>query len=122
VSSVELLLYTPLLMFIVFLAVQFALYYLGSQVVSSTAREAARIIRTGGTPAQAQNVAEAYARQIGNGIVSGVQVSPQTPSVPQNARVEVTGTPLTLVKLPQLSTVSAVSEGPLEIFRPDTGP
>lgn len=122
VSSIELLLYTPMLMFVIFIAVQFALYYLGSQVVSSTAREAARVIRTGGTQAQAQAVAEAYAKQIGNGILTKVVVDPRPPSIPNNARVQVSGEPLYLVPLPQLKSVSAVSEGPIEIFRPDLGP
>lgn len=121
VSTIELISYTPLLMLVVFIAVQFSLYYLGSQVASSTAREAARIVRTGGTPAQAQARAQAYARQLGNGLISQVAVRMETPTRADNVRVKVTAEPLSLVRLSQLTTVTAVSEGPIEIFRPDTG-
>lgn len=111
----------PILMLLTFLIVQFALYYLGNQVVSSTAREAARIVRTGGTQAQAQATAEQYAKTIGNGVLTQVDVKMENPTQPQSVRVRVTGQPLYLVPVSWLKTVSAVSEGPLETFRPDTG-
>ena len=47
VSSLELVLYMPLLLMAIFLTVQFALVYLGNQVISSSARQAARVARTG---------------------------------------------------------------------------
>lgn len=108
-------------MLVVFIAIEFSLYYLGSQVASSTAREAARIVRTGGTQAQAQATAEAYAKQIGSGLLSKVTVTVENPTLPGNARVKVTAAPLALVDLPRLTSVTAVSEGPLETFRPDNG-
>lgn len=120
-SAIELLLYTPILLLVIFVAVQFALFYLGNQVVSSTAREAARIVRTGGTPQQAQQAAEAYAKQIGNGTVSNVVISMEPPTRADNVRVTVTAEPLHLVNIGSLASVSATSEGPLEVFRPDTG-
>lgn len=105
-------------MFIIFITVQFALYYLGHQVLSSTAREAARVLRTGGTPAQAQQQASAYAERIGSGLVTNVVIRQQAaPAL--TVRVEVTGKPLTLVPIPSLETISAVSQGPVELFRPD---
>ncbi|MEP6797196.1 MAG: TadE/TadG family type IV pilus assembly protein [Lapillicoccus sp.] len=118
-SAIELLFYTPILMFVIFLTVQFALYYIGHQIVSSTAREAARVVRTGGTLAEAQSAASAYATKIGSGLVTNLVITRQTPSAPLSVRIEVTARPLSLVTLPQLETVSAVSEGPLELFRPD---
>ena len=39
-SAVELVLYMPLLMFVILFAVQFSLVYLGGQVASGAAREA----------------------------------------------------------------------------------
>lgn len=117
-SSIELLFYTPMLMFVIFITVQFALFYLGHQIVSSTAREAARVLRTGGTPVQAQQQASDYAKKIGNGLVTDVVIQQQAaPAL--TVRVEVTAKPLSLVPIPQLETVSAVSQGPVEQFRPD---
>ncbi|MEO9151747.1 MAG: TadE/TadG family type IV pilus assembly protein [Lapillicoccus sp.] len=117
-SSIELLLYTPLLLFVIFITVQFALYYLGHQIVSSTAREAARVLRTGGTPEMAQQQASDYAKKIGNGLVTDVVIK-REPAPALTVRVEVFAKPLSLVPIPQLETVSAVSEGPVEQFRPD---
>lgn len=119
VSSIELLLYTPLLLFVIFITVQFALFYIGHQIVSSTAREAARVLRTGGSPEAAQAQASAYAQKIGNGLVTDVVIDRQAaPALV--VRVEVRAKPLALVPIPQLETVSAVSEGPVEQFRPDS--
>ena len=67
VSTVELVLYMPLLMIAILFAVQFSLVYLGSQVASGAAREAARVARVTGNAGQGQAVGEQIVANIGSG-------------------------------------------------------
>ena len=63
-SAVELVLYMPILMFTILFAVQFSLVYLGGQVASGAAREAARTARVTGDARQAQGVGDRIVRDI----------------------------------------------------------
>jgi hypothetical protein len=123
VSSLELVLYMPLLMMAIFLTIQFALLYLGNQVISSSARQAGRVMRTGGDTATATKRARDYAATVGHGLVKDVNVQPPElidgPSGPE-IRVVVTGKALQLVPGIAASSVSKTVQGPLETFRPDT--
>lgn len=122
-SSLELVLYMPLLMMTIFLTVQFALVYLGNQVISSSARQAGRVARSGGGLEQARAVAQDYATKVGHGLVTNVsvQVDPivNGASGPQ-MRVVVTGQALRLVPGVAAPKVSKTVQGPVEAFREDT--
>jgi Flp pilus assembly protein TadG len=128
VSSLELVLYMPLLMMAIFLTVQFALLYLGNQVISSSARQAERVARAGASAepasaiAQANAVARQYAATVGHGLVTNVlvNISPVNgPSGPE-IRVIVTGQALQLVPGVAAGRVSKTVQGPVENFRADT--
>ena len=113
----------PLLMMAIFLAVQFSLVYLGNQVISSTARQAARSVRTGVNEQVAQASAQSYADKVGHGLVTNVQIT--FPSVPPGTsgpqiRVVVTGKALKLVPGIEAPTVSKTVQGPRETFQLDT--
>ncbi len=110
----------PILMLCIFIAVQFALTYLGNQVVSSVARETARAVRQGADSAQAQAVAVDYAQRIGSGVISNLSVNVTHPDA-ETVRVTVAADSLHLVAIDGLTRVSAQVQGPLETFRPDTG-
>jgi Flp pilus assembly protein TadG len=130
VSSLELVLYMPLLMMTIFLTVQFALLYLGNQVISSSARQAARVARSGfgaGGPAaqanaltQATEVATHYAASVGYGLVTDVSVQVDPVKNGTEIRVLVTGHALQLVPGVAAPTVSKTVQGPVESFRQDT--
>lgn len=122
VSSLELVLYTPLLTFMIFLVVQFSLAYLGNQVAQAAAREAARDARASGSTDVASRDAAAahglaYAVSVGNGLITNVQVD--VVAVGDNqVRAVVTAQAVTIV--PWLGgNISQRSQGPLEQFRPD---
>jgi Flp pilus assembly protein TadG len=128
VSSLELVLYMPLLMMAIFLTVQFALVYLGNQVISSSARQAARVARSGvaAEPANAVTkataVAQEYAAKVGHGLVTDVLVnitSVNGASGPE-MRVVVSGQALQLVPGVAAPRVSKAVQGPVESFRADT--
>lgn len=119
----------PLLMMAIFLTVQFTLVYLGNQVISSAARQAARVARSGadtdpaGALARATAVAEDYAAKVGHGLVTNVVVQPPA-VVPgtsgQDVRVVVSGQALQLIPGFPATRVSKSVQGPVESFRADT--
>lgn len=109
--------YMPLLMFVIFLAVQFSLVYLGNQAASATAREAARVARVTGSAAQGEAAGNQYARNIGKGILEDVTVR-VVAAGPDRVRAEVSGEAQQLVPI-LVPRVTAEVEGPLEEFKVD---
>lgn len=120
-SAIELVLYTPLLMLITFLVVQFALSWYGQEIAGATAREAARVARAeGGTP-EALDHAEArgrdYAEAIGKGTFVDVDVDVVLVD-PGTVSATVTGRSMEIIP-GWAPGVQAVVQGPVEMFRPD---
>lgn len=116
-SAVEMAMYMPLLMFAIFLAVQFSLVYLGNQAASATAREAARVARVTGSEAQGRTAGYQYARNIGKGILGNVSVR-FLPAGPDRVRAEVSGEAQQLVPV-LVPRVTQTVEGPVEEFKVD---
>ncbi len=119
-SAVELVLYMPILMFTILFAVQFSLVYLGGQVASGAAREAARTARVTGNAAQAKAVGERIVNQIGQGVLDQAQVVPQVGE--EQARVTVSGQASKILPFLPIPRVTETVEGPVERFVQDTGP
>jgi len=119
-SAVELVLYMPILMFTILFAVQFSLVYLGGQVASGAAREAARTARVTGNAAQAQAVGERIVRQIGEGVLDDARVLPQVG--PERARVTVSGQASKILPFLPIPRVTETVEGPIERFVQDDAP
>jgi Tfp pilus assembly protein PilW len=117
-STVELVLYMPILMLAIFLTIQFSLIYLGNQAASAAAREAARVARTTLDRNAAEAAGHAYTDHIGKGILEDVQVF-VTPIGTDGVRVEVTGHAQKITPFVDPPTVSQVVQGPLEQFRAD---
>jgi Flp pilus assembly protein TadG len=114
VAAVELVLYTPLLMFAIFLVVQFAMVYLGNNAASAVAREAARVARTTGDASQAHQAGIEYARNIGKGILEDYDVD-VTFLANDRVRVTVTGHAQEISPI-GVPDVSQTIEGPVERF------
>lgn len=117
-STVELVLYMPILMLAIFLTIQLSLIYLGNQVASAAARETARVARTTLDSGQAETAGIDYTSRIGKGILEDVQVI-VTPVGAQEVRVEVTGHAQKITPFVDPPTVTQVVQGPLEDFRAD---
>jgi Flp pilus assembly protein TadG len=114
VSAVELVLYMPLLMLVIFLAVQLSLVWFGNQAASAAAREAARSARVYGDEGRAVGAGRHYAATIGDGVLEDAEVSVQI--VGDRVRVTVTGRAQELLPF-GVPTVSQTVEGPLEEFQ-----
>jgi Flp pilus assembly protein TadG len=112
--------YMPILMFTILFAVQFSLVYLGGQVASGAAREAARTARVTGNAAQAQAVGERIVAQIGKGVLDQAQVVPQVGA--EQARVTVSGEASKILPFLPIPRVSETVQGPVERFVQDTAP
>ncbi|MET0837869.1 MAG: TadE/TadG family type IV pilus assembly protein [Marmoricola sp.] len=119
-SAVELVLYMPILMITILFAVQFSLVYLGGQVASGAAREAARTARVTGSYDQTVAVANRIIAQIGEGVLDEPQVEPQIGE--EMARVTVSGKASQILPFLPIPEVSETVQGPVERFVEDTGP
>ncbi len=119
-SAVELVLYMPILMITILFAVQFSLIYLGGQVASGAAREAARTARVTSDAGAAKAVGDRIIAQIGKGVLDDARVVPQVGE--DQARVTVSGEAKKLLPFLPVPRVSETVEGPIEKFVEDTGP
>lgn len=120
-SSIELVLYTPIMFFAIFAFVQLALTWHANQIASAVARESARIARIeGGGPAalaRAEQHGERYAVQIGGDSLREIDVSVEPVGADQ-VRATVSGRGVEIIS--GLSPrVSQTIQGPIEQFRPD---
>ena len=118
-SAVELVLLTPLLMFVVFLVVQAALYMHARHVVLAAAQQGARLARADAATDQsavtsARDGTFAYIHQLGSDVVSDPNVV--VTRVGGQATVSVTAHAVSI--LPGLTLrVVETSSGPVEQFR-----
>ncbi|WP_246059847.1 MULTISPECIES: TadE/TadG family type IV pilus assembly protein [Herbidospora] len=122
-TVIELALLMPVVLVVVLLIVQMALWFHGRQVADAAAREGARIARAGDD--DWQGAAEAKAQQIIQAIGPEIlQSATATAWEEGDSRgVEVTGSAVQVVPLlPEISfTITARFGGPVECFRPDDG-
>ena len=116
-SAVELVLYMPILMFTILFAVQFSLIYLGGQVASGAAREAARTARVTGDGGQARVVGERIIEQIGEGVLDNATVTPQIGA--EQASVTVSGEASQILPFLPIPRVVETVQGPLERYIQD---
>jgi hypothetical protein len=123
VSSVELVLYTPLLMLITFLVVQLSLAYLGNQVASAAAREGARVARVGGGTPGACAAGRAKAAEMVATVGKGLLLPTGPPTVEAvgggRVRAVVRGRPQQVIPFVSFP-IEQVVQGPVEEFVPDT--
>jgi Flp pilus assembly protein TadG len=114
VSSVELVLYMPLLMLVIFIVVQFALVWYGNQTASAVARETARNARVYADEGRARETGYRYAHTIGDGVLEDVRIT-VTRVGDGRIRVTVTGRAQEISPI-GVPTVSQTVEGPIEEF------
>ena len=116
-STIELLVFFPLLLLIVLLTVQLALSWYGNEVAMSTAREVARSVRSGGDSGEAQADGVAYAQKVGAQALTDVDVNVSVAG--DEATVTVSGKSMDIIAgfAPRVNA-SVTSE--LETFREDT--
>lgn len=127
VSAVEMSIVAPVFLLLIFVIVQGALLFYGSNVATTAAREGASYMRlavvsaegdTGSFEAVAEETALIYAEDIG--MLSGVTAE-ATLDDDDTATVTVTGTVIDLVPIWDLDVERSVTVQ-VERFRPDVGP
>ena len=119
-SSVELIIFFPLLLLVVLITVQVALTWYGNEVAIATAREVAREARAnskgGDLSAAAKANGAAYARKVGGKALTDVEIDVSTTS--DQVTVRVSGKSLDVVAGLSPRVMAAVTSE-LETFRSD---
>jgi Flp pilus assembly protein TadG len=114
-ATAELVLVTPVMLFMVLLVVQFGLWFHASHVASAAAQEGARAARVEGSNASAGKArAEQFLDAVGSDLVLERVVTAE--NLTGAVRVEVSGRAIRVVPGLRLP-ISAESEGPVEEFR-----
>lgn len=122
-TAIEFVFLTPVLFFLIFATVQFALYFFADHVAQAAAQAGARKARAeadaepGGWRAQARGTANDYIQQLGPQLLVGTRVQPIQPNADQ-VGVRITAHVPTVFPGLKL-TVNALSQGPVERFVPD---
>ena len=119
-SSVELIIFFPLLLLIVLITVQVALVWYGNEVAIATAREVAREARVSSEAGDRTSVAKAngvaYARKVGGRALSDITIDVSTTSDQVTVRVSGKAMDVVAGMSPRVKT-SVTSER--ETFRSD---
>lgn len=124
-TAIEFVLLTPVLFFLIFATVQFALYFFADHVAQAAAQAGARKARQeadadpGGWRAKARETSGSYIRQLGPELILDPDVKllgPRDNTVGVEIRARVPSV------FPGLDMdVYAISQGPMERFVPDGG-
>ncbi len=122
-SAIELAVLAPVLLVLVWLTIQFALYTQGRQVALAAAQIGARVARQDastvpGWQAIAQRSAQDYYQGLGTRVLGGGVSATATVTGPSRVEVTVTGRVASiLLGLPL--QIHETAGGPVECFRPD---
>ncbi|TDE59970.1 pilus assembly protein [Nonomuraea mesophila] len=126
-TVIELAVLMPVILAVVLLIVQVALWFHGRQVAEAAAREGARVARSapfdsGDWEGAATAKATDIVRAIGPRLL-GDATATTSEKEPDERFVTVTGNAVQVIPLlPELSfTITATAGGPVECFRPDNG-
>ena len=116
-SSLELLVFFPLLMLIILVTVQVALSWYGNEVAMTTARQTVRNLRTGAHDPAAERSGADYAVSTGGGGLKDVEIDARTDGT--QVSVTVSGQAMDIVA-GLAPRISATVSSPVEQFREDT--
>ncbi len=117
-GTVELVIATPLLLLLILLIAQFALYMHATHIAQAAASEALSAARVyGGSTAAGNTEGRRVLTQLGSGPLQGTSVNVQRG--PTQASVTVTGTVINVIPFATF-TVRAEAVGPVEKFTPPT--
>ena len=115
--SIELVLYTPLIMLLALFSVQFALVYLGQQVASGAAREGNRVARVTGDGGAARGRVGELVGALGSGVLDSPQV--RIRRIGDEVETTVSGEAAKVLPFIDPPRVSETVRGPIEAFVPD---
>jgi Flp pilus assembly protein TadG len=122
-SAVELVLLAPMLLALIWLVIQYALYYQGRQVALAAAQIGARVARQDantvpGWQAIAEHAAQSYYAGLGTRVLGGTVSAVAAPAGMSQVEVTVTGQAASIMFGLTL-TIHETAGGPIECFRPD---
>jgi len=122
-ATTEVVIIFPLLLLLIMLGIQFALWFHASHVAAAAAQEGARAARVcdGCSPGQAENAGRAATDQfldaLSPNILQNRQVAVSVDGNRRTARVEVRGDAIQVLWFKLSTPIQESSEGPVERFR-----
>ena len=122
-ATTEVVIIFPLLLLLIMLGIQFALWFHASHVAAAAAQEGARAARVcdGCSPIQAENAGRAATDQfldaLSPNILQNRQVAVSVDGNRRTARVEVRGDAIQVLWFKLSTPIQESSEGPVERFR-----
>jgi Flp pilus assembly protein TadG len=127
-SVVELAILAPMLLLVIWMTIQYALYFDAREVALDAAQTGARLARQyaesdpGGWQNMAESAAKSYYNSLGTRVLgTGIQANAYfPPGEPGEVRVTVTGDVASIL-LGVPVHLSETSGGPVECFRPNNG-
>lgn len=121
-SSLQLVILFPVVLLLIFTAVQGALYYHARNVALSAAQEGVRAAKAeNGSNNQGRQAARAFVTQAGGeDVMTGVNVTSNRGA--NEATVTVTGRPISVIPGVLNFRVSQTAQGPIEVFTAPQGP
>lgn len=121
-SSLELVILFPVVLLLIFTAVQGAMYYHARNVALSAAQQGVRAAKAeNGSADQGRQAAQAFVSQAGGtDVMTGVNVT--SDRGPTEATVTVTGRPISVIPGVLNFRVSQTAQGPIEVFTAPGGP
>jgi Flp pilus assembly protein TadG len=122
-SAIELAILAPLLLAMIWITIQYALYYQGRQVALAAAQLGARVASQDadavpGWQALAERSAENYYQGLGTRVLGPHITAVAVPAGPGQVRVTVTGQAASIMFGLNL-TIHETAGGPIDCFRPD---
>lgn len=125
-SAIELAVIAPVLLLLILMIIQYALYFQARQVAVAAAQDGARYARQdkavdpGTWQAVAQQDAQKYYTSLSTSTLTGFSVQASYLPASNNVQVTVSGRMISLIGV-QLPAVHASAQGPVECFRADDG-
>jgi Flp pilus assembly protein TadG len=122
-SAVELVILAPMLLALIWLIIQYALYYQGREVALAAAQLGARVARQDADTVPdwrgiAERSAQSYYAGLGTRVLGGDVTAVAAPAGVSQVRVTVTGQVVSIMFGLTL-TIHETAGGPIECFRPD---
>ncbi|SRR6266705_1554040 len=121
-SAIELAILAPMLLALIWLTIQYALYYQGRQVALAAAQLGARVASQNaprpGWQGLAERQAEDYYQGLGTRVLGPHINAVASDTLPGQVRVTVTGQAASIMLGLNL-TIHATAGGPIDCFRPD---
>jgi len=117
ITTLQVLIMLPVMVVVMFMAIQEALNYYAQEVAMGAAEQGAEVARITGDPGKGVAAAIEYVQHRGGAFLPGTITIDTTGTTPTEIHIRVSGQPVTVIgALASTVTVDQVAKGPVERF------